>query len=240
MLAVETSEWLHINFAKKAYTASNQRDYSIQMTRWLQCQEAVIWFSSFLTWCNGNNHPVPHPADDCSRSDESNAPPVHVTELLNYTMPRDFTARIYLHLQCNNGPCTPPIITTMWGVPWFPNGAVNPCWVQGCVMTETDVFYLNRHPWHYYMQGSDYFRGGGVGGWYCLMVGVTRSTMDIDAMQNNHTQNLFPHPRGFQLDHGQCWDMFVRKAGDALWMMQYKVVYYNAVVTTVYDKDYVI
>ncbi|KAI6127321.1 hypothetical protein F5141DRAFT_1186419 [Pisolithus sp. B1] len=49
-LNTETSEWLHINFAKKAYTASNRRDYSIQMTRWLQCQEAVIWFSSFLTW----------------------------------------------------------------------------------------------------------------------------------------------------------------------------------------------
>ncbi|KAI6130080.1 hypothetical protein EV401DRAFT_2054378 [Pisolithus croceorrhizus] len=64
-LNTETLEWLHINFAKKAYTASNQRDYSIQMTRWLQCQEAVIWFSLFLTWHNGNNHPVPHPADDC-------------------------------------------------------------------------------------------------------------------------------------------------------------------------------
>ncbi|KAI6101853.1 hypothetical protein F5141DRAFT_1065815 [Pisolithus sp. B1] len=87
-LNTETSEWLHIDFAKKAYTASNWRDYSIQMTRCLQHQEAVIWFSSFLTWHNGNNHPVPHPAGNCSRSDESNAPPIHVTELLNYTMPR--------------------------------------------------------------------------------------------------------------------------------------------------------
>ncbi|KIK17766.1 hypothetical protein PISMIDRAFT_110808, partial [Pisolithus microcarpus 441] len=284
-LNTETSEWLHIDFAKKAYTASNQRDYSIQMTRWLQCQEAVIWFSSFLTWHNGNNHLVLHPADDCSRSDESKAPPIHFTEPCNYTtsrqnhravnflhalqdflststnghqyfqpnlnnrfdcfsnivirlLPHDYmantrnsTARIYSHPQHDNGPHTPPmsvrfdtvltlfdeesqqhggfhglrmaeihvifklplhlgncphplayvhwfkllnhfdssvgmfcamcstqqchlstsIIPVHWLiqpchlVPRFLKGAINPGWVQGCVMTETDVFYLNRY-----------------------------------------------------------------------------------------------
>ncbi|KAI6106268.1 hypothetical protein EDD16DRAFT_1695558 [Pisolithus croceorrhizus] len=49
-LNTETLERLHINFAKKAYSASNRRDYLVQMTRWLQCQEAIIWFSSYLTW----------------------------------------------------------------------------------------------------------------------------------------------------------------------------------------------
>ncbi|KIK26765.1 hypothetical protein PISMIDRAFT_94556, partial [Pisolithus microcarpus 441] len=36
----EASERLHIDFAKRAYSASNQRDYLVQMTRWLQRQEA--------------------------------------------------------------------------------------------------------------------------------------------------------------------------------------------------------
>ncbi|KAI6023067.1 hypothetical protein PISMIDRAFT_106034, partial [Pisolithus microcarpus 441] len=30
-------------------------------------------------------------------------------------------------------------------IPKFPNGAVNPCWIQGHAMTDTDVFYLNRY-----------------------------------------------------------------------------------------------
>ncbi|KAI9459627.1 hypothetical protein HD554DRAFT_2206981 [Boletus coccyginus] len=49
-LNTETSERLHIDFAKKAYAATNRKDYTVQMTRWLQRQEAVIWFSSYQTW----------------------------------------------------------------------------------------------------------------------------------------------------------------------------------------------
>ena len=37
----ETSEQLHINLAKNAFRATNQHDYSAQMTLWLQHQEAV-------------------------------------------------------------------------------------------------------------------------------------------------------------------------------------------------------
>jgi len=44
----ENSECLHIDYAKKAYAASSRKDYTIQMTRWLQCQEAVIWFNRYL------------------------------------------------------------------------------------------------------------------------------------------------------------------------------------------------
>lgn len=46
----EHSERLHIDYAKKAYAASNRKDYTIQMTRWLQRQEAFIRFKSFLAW----------------------------------------------------------------------------------------------------------------------------------------------------------------------------------------------
>ncbi|KAI5990447.1 hypothetical protein EDD15DRAFT_2170319 [Pisolithus albus] len=87
-LNTETSERLHIDFAKKAYAASNRRDYFIQMTRWLQRQEAVIWFSSYLTWRNEINHPATHPTDDCNGSSESDVPPAHATSPLNYTVIR--------------------------------------------------------------------------------------------------------------------------------------------------------
>ena len=47
----ETSKQLHIDFAKKAYAATSRKDYTVQMTRWLQQQEVVIWFSRYLMWC---------------------------------------------------------------------------------------------------------------------------------------------------------------------------------------------
>ena len=49
-LNTETSERLHINVAKKAYAATSRKDYTIQMTRWLQRQEVAIWFSGYLVW----------------------------------------------------------------------------------------------------------------------------------------------------------------------------------------------
>ncbi|KAF8449495.1 hypothetical protein L210DRAFT_3609699 [Boletus edulis BED1] len=50
----EHSERLHIDYAKKVYAKSNHKDYTIQMTKWLQRQEAVIWFRSFLNWRHHN------------------------------------------------------------------------------------------------------------------------------------------------------------------------------------------
>ncbi|KAG8215167.1 hypothetical protein J3R82DRAFT_8674, partial [Butyriboletus roseoflavus] len=38
-LNTESSEQLYIDYAKKAYAATNQKDYTNQMTKWLQCQE---------------------------------------------------------------------------------------------------------------------------------------------------------------------------------------------------------
>lgn len=49
-LNTETSERLHIDFAKKAYAATNRKDYTVQMTRWLQRQEAVAWFNGYQVW----------------------------------------------------------------------------------------------------------------------------------------------------------------------------------------------
>ena len=46
----ESPEWLHIDFAKRAYRASNRREYLIQMTVWLKRQEAVALMDSYLRW----------------------------------------------------------------------------------------------------------------------------------------------------------------------------------------------
>ncbi|RDX43467.1 hypothetical protein OH76DRAFT_1361159 [Lentinus brumalis] len=49
----ETSERLHIDFAKNAYRASSRREYFTQMTTWLQRQEAVVRKDAFLSWVAG-------------------------------------------------------------------------------------------------------------------------------------------------------------------------------------------
>ncbi|KAF8193585.1 hypothetical protein K438DRAFT_1589234 [Mycena galopus ATCC 62051] len=46
----EAPERLHIDMAKRAYQASNQRDYTAQMTLWLQRQEAFALRESYLDW----------------------------------------------------------------------------------------------------------------------------------------------------------------------------------------------
>ena len=58
-LNTENSECLHIDYAKKAYAATSRKDYTIQMTKWLQCQEAVIWFNQYLIWRNGTADATP-------------------------------------------------------------------------------------------------------------------------------------------------------------------------------------
>ncbi|KAJ6619442.1 hypothetical protein B0H10DRAFT_2163885 [Mycena sp. CBHHK59/15] len=54
----ESWEHLHINYAKNAYQASNRKDYIEQMTVWLQRQEAIARFSTYLEWA----HPAPAPS----------------------------------------------------------------------------------------------------------------------------------------------------------------------------------
>ncbi|KZP05730.1 hypothetical protein FIBSPDRAFT_666170, partial [Athelia psychrophila] len=47
----ESPERLHIDYAKDAYRASNKKDYAYQMTVWLERQESVDRFQSYLDWC---------------------------------------------------------------------------------------------------------------------------------------------------------------------------------------------
>ncbi|KAF8883572.1 hypothetical protein BD779DRAFT_1612257 [Infundibulicybe gibba] len=48
----ESPERLHIDFAKKAYRASNKKDYHEQMVLWLQCREAMWQQENYLGWLN--------------------------------------------------------------------------------------------------------------------------------------------------------------------------------------------
>ncbi|KAI0713721.1 hypothetical protein C8Q76DRAFT_768689 [Earliella scabrosa] len=51
------SERLHIDFAKKAFRASSRREYVVQMTTWLQRQEAIARQTAYLDWirCSEEN-----------------------------------------------------------------------------------------------------------------------------------------------------------------------------------------
>ncbi|KIJ12244.1 hypothetical protein PAXINDRAFT_14868 [Paxillus involutus ATCC 200175] len=49
-LNTELPEHLHIDLAKRAYRASNRRDYVIQMTRWLQHQDSIYLQDLYLAW----------------------------------------------------------------------------------------------------------------------------------------------------------------------------------------------
>ena len=72
-LNTETSERLHIDFAKKAYAATSRKAYTMQLTRWLQRQEVVLWFRSFLNW----RHRMGLADSECSLSSDSEAQPHH-------------------------------------------------------------------------------------------------------------------------------------------------------------------
>ncbi|KAJ6548353.1 hypothetical protein B0H19DRAFT_1298935 [Mycena capillaripes] len=68
----EAPERLHIDFAKAAYRASNKRDYTFQMTVWLQRQEAFALRQSYLDWVNKKLTSETAENDD---SDDDEAPP---------------------------------------------------------------------------------------------------------------------------------------------------------------------
>lgn len=46
----ESPERLHIEFAKLAYRATNKRDYTVQMEKWLDRQDAVRCYETYLQW----------------------------------------------------------------------------------------------------------------------------------------------------------------------------------------------
>ncbi|KDQ53784.1 hypothetical protein JAAARDRAFT_197225 [Jaapia argillacea MUCL 33604] len=67
----ELPECLHIDFAKEAYRVSNKRDYTEQMTRWLQRQEAIETRTAYIAWVRGSRRAVE--VDEDSDDDDAEA-----------------------------------------------------------------------------------------------------------------------------------------------------------------------
>jgi hypothetical protein len=65
---MELPERLHIDFTKRAYHASNHRDYVIQMTTWLRRQESIYLQDAYLRWWASQ-----HPANNDSHSQDSDS-----------------------------------------------------------------------------------------------------------------------------------------------------------------------
>jgi hypothetical protein len=60
--SAQITERYHIDIVKHAYAATNRRDVAPQMVRWLNRQERILQFDSYLVWLykrEGNNIPVP-------------------------------------------------------------------------------------------------------------------------------------------------------------------------------------
>ncbi|THU98815.1 hypothetical protein K435DRAFT_795398 [Dendrothele bispora CBS 962.96] len=51
----ETTERLHIDFAKDAYRASNRKDEYTQMTRWLERREKIVCHTKYIAWRLGED-----------------------------------------------------------------------------------------------------------------------------------------------------------------------------------------
>ncbi|KAJ7081946.1 hypothetical protein C8R44DRAFT_905110 [Mycena epipterygia] len=103
-------ERLHIDFAKKAYCASNRRDYTEQMALWLQRQEAVALRTSYLDWLDDQlSHPVSDDSDDDSGDEDSekvtilllSPAPSSVATYTNAKTPANLNVTV-AHLQMNH------------------------------------------------------------------------------------------------------------------------------------------
>ncbi|KAF7342687.1 hypothetical protein MSAN_02026600 [Mycena sanguinolenta] len=85
----ESPERLHIDFAKKAYRASNRRDYTEQMALWLQRQEAIALCAFYLQWLTLRSSPTGDGSDDESDDEEAtgSSSPAVVVPLPATTLP---------------------------------------------------------------------------------------------------------------------------------------------------------
>jgi hypothetical protein len=65
----ETSERLHIDFAKRAYLFTNRRDFTAQMTKWLVRREKLTSFESYQAWLDClSSKPVAIPLESAEHS----------------------------------------------------------------------------------------------------------------------------------------------------------------------------
>ncbi|KAJ7841895.1 hypothetical protein B0H14DRAFT_3693209 [Mycena olivaceomarginata] len=92
----ESPERLHIDFAKKAYRASNRRDYTEQMALWLQRQEAIALRSAYLRWFHDQQNSASDESDaDSSDSEDDTGRPSGKPEVIVRLPPTKLPATAY-------------------------------------------------------------------------------------------------------------------------------------------------
>jgi hypothetical protein len=64
---IEMFEQLHIDFTKKGWHASNQRDKFPHMITWLSCQEKISFFDNYLEWIEQQSNPTQPPLPTSTR-----------------------------------------------------------------------------------------------------------------------------------------------------------------------------
>ncbi|KAJ6585760.1 hypothetical protein B0H19DRAFT_926144 [Mycena capillaripes] len=109
----ESPERLHIDFAKKAYRATNRRDYTEQMALWLQRQEAVALRTSYLAWCNKQTLQPASQSEDSDDSDDEGpedkvtvpVSALNASAITSYTIAKSPASRnvTVAHLQMQHG-----------------------------------------------------------------------------------------------------------------------------------------
>ncbi|KAJ7715290.1 hypothetical protein B0H14DRAFT_3118920 [Mycena olivaceomarginata] len=92
----ESPERLHIDFAKKAYRASNHRDYTEQMALWLQRQEAIALRSAYLRWFHDQQNSASDESDaDSSDSEDDTGRPSGKPKVIVRLPPTKLPATAY-------------------------------------------------------------------------------------------------------------------------------------------------
>ncbi|KAG5223530.1 RNA ligase-domain-containing protein [Salix suchowensis] len=90
---MESPEWLHIDYAKNMYHASNKKDYTIQMMRWLSRQESIDQFMAYLTWMREGSY---QPAQSGTQSTPDSHAPTIIED--------EDKGSIYVQLQSDHHP----------------------------------------------------------------------------------------------------------------------------------------
>lgn len=99
----ESPERLHIEYAKKAYRATNKREYERQMVTWLRRQDAVHHLDEFIGWLTRGPSSSPthrSPVSTLAQADtDDHGDGIEEAEAMNRVHdPKAFTRRTYYHL----------------------------------------------------------------------------------------------------------------------------------------------
>lgn len=88
----ESTERLHIDFAKDAYQATNRKDEFSQMTKWLERKEKIAHHANYAAWREAHQDSLNTPVDSIAASRDLWEPPDMACEL-NVKMTRHPTKK---------------------------------------------------------------------------------------------------------------------------------------------------